>query len=45
VNSRDPKLTALMFNECINGRDIVRLSGLMTEDHCFIDRKNEVDRG
>jgi ketosteroid isomerase-like protein len=45
VNSRDPKLTALLFNECINGRDIEGLSGLMTDDHTFIDRRNEVDRG
>jgi ketosteroid isomerase-like protein len=45
VNSLDPKLTALMFSECINRRDIEGLSGLMTDDHTFIDRTNEVDKG
>jgi len=40
VNSRDPKLTALMFNECINARDLDGLVALMTEDHTFIDREN-----
>ena len=40
MNSRDPKLTALMFNECINARDLDGLVALMTEDHTFIDREN-----
>lgn len=39
MNSRDPKLTALMFNECINSRDLDGLSALMTDDHAFIDRE------
>ena len=38
MNSRDPKLTALMFNECINARDLDGLSALMTDDHTFVDR-------
>ena len=42
MNKRDPKLIALLFNECINNRDIQGLSNLMTEDHKFIDRQNEV---
>ena len=42
---KDPKLTALQFNEYINNQDIQELSSLMTEDHTFIDRKGEVDRG
>ena len=45
MNSVDPKLTALQFNECINRQDIDGLSGLMTEGHTFIDRQDHVDRG
>ncbi|MFX1250262.1 MAG: nuclear transport factor 2 family protein [Promethearchaeota archaeon] len=45
MNSKDPKLTALQFNEYINNQDIKGLSNLMTEDHTFIDRKGEVDKG
>ena len=43
--SDDPKLTALQFNEYINSQDIDGLSSLMTEDHVFIDRQGEIDRG
>ena len=42
MNSRDPKLIALLFNECINTQNIEGLSSLMSEDHTFIDRKNDV---
>jgi len=45
LNSRDPKLTVLMFNECINRADVEGLSVLMTEDHVFIDRENRVVNG
>ncbi len=45
MNTKDPKLTALLFNEHINNQDIEALSGLMTEDHTFIDRENGVYRG
>jgi predicted SnoaL-like aldol condensation-catalyzing enzyme len=45
MNSVDPKLTALQFNEYINRQDIDGLSRLMTEGHTFIDRKGQVDRG
>ncbi|MFX0117467.1 MAG: nuclear transport factor 2 family protein [Candidatus Hodarchaeota archaeon] len=45
MNTKDPKLIALQFNECINNQDIEGLSDLMTEDHTFIDRKGEVDKG
>jgi ketosteroid isomerase-like protein len=45
VDSVDPKLAALQFNEFINRQDIDGLSGLMTEDHTFINRRGEVDRG
>ncbi|HDZ17599.1 hypothetical protein LCGC14_1197670 [marine sediment metagenome] len=39
MNRRDPKLTALQFNEYINNQDINGLTNLMTEDHIFIDRE------
>lgn len=45
MNKRDPKLTALQFNEYINSQDIQGLSNLMTEDHVFIDRKGEIHKG
>jgi predicted SnoaL-like aldol condensation-catalyzing enzyme len=38
MNKKDPKLTALQFNECINKQDINGLSNLMTDGHTFIDR-------
>ncbi len=44
MNKRDPKLTALQFNEYINNQDIEGLIGLMAEDHIFIDRKGYWDR-
>ena len=45
MNTQDPKLTALQFNEYINKHDIKGLSRLMSEDHTFIDRANKVDKG
>jgi ketosteroid isomerase-like protein len=45
MNTRDPKLTALQFNEYINDQDVEGLASLMTEDHTFIDRKGKVDEG
>ena len=36
MNKRDPKLAALLFNECINNRDIDGLVALMTDDHSLI---------
>lgn len=41
MNLRDPKIIAIQFNEYINNQDIKGLSSLMTEDHVFIDRKDE----
>jgi hypothetical protein len=38
MNTKDPKLAAVEFNECINRRDLDGLSRLMTDDHTFIDR-------
>ena len=45
MNTKDPKLTALQFNEYINRQDIKGLNSLMTEDHTFIDRVNETTKG
>ena len=45
MNKRDPKLTALQFNEFINRQDIEGLSSLMTDDHTFVDREGRVDKG
>ena len=45
LNTRDPKLTALMFNECINARDLEGLAALMTEDHAFVDRNDDRHEG
>jgi len=45
MNLKDPKLTALQFNEYINNQDIQGLASLMTEDHTFIDREDEVYSG
>lgn len=45
MNTKDPKLTALQFNEYINNQDIRGLSSLMTEDHTFIDRAGAIDKG
>jgi ketosteroid isomerase-like protein len=36
MNKHDPKLTVLLFNECINNRDIEGLVSLMTDDHTLI---------
>jgi hypothetical protein len=33
MNKRDPKLTTLLFNECIDNHDIEDLAALMTDDH------------
>lgn len=45
MNRQDPKLTALLFNERINGRDIDGLAALITDDHTFIDREDGIYRG
>jgi predicted SnoaL-like aldol condensation-catalyzing enzyme len=42
MNTKEPKLTALQFNKCINNRDLNGLEQLMTEDHAFIDRVGNV---
>ena len=45
MSEKDPKLVALLFNECINNRDLQGLSDLMTENHVFIDSNNDVHKG
>ncbi|MHA2048726.1 MAG: hypothetical protein ACW986_03850 [Promethearchaeota archaeon] len=42
MNKRDPKLTALQFNEYINNQNIKRLSSLMAEDFWVKVKKEEV---
>ncbi len=42
MSTRDPKLVALLFNECINTRDLEGLARLMTDDHAFVDREGKV---
>jgi predicted SnoaL-like aldol condensation-catalyzing enzyme len=44
MNTKDPKLIALQFNECINAQNLNELSLLMTEDHAFIDREGKVNQ-
>lgn len=45
MNRKDPKLTALKFNQFINDQDIIGLSSLMSEDHTFVDRANTRVKG
>lgn len=45
MNKKIPISLTLQFNECINNQDIDGLTSLMTEDHTFIDRANEVTKG
>jgi ketosteroid isomerase-like protein len=42
MKTKDPKLIAVRFNECINRQDLEGLSLLMTDDHAFIDRERNV---
>jgi predicted SnoaL-like aldol condensation-catalyzing enzyme len=44
MNSRDPKLFALLFNECIANRDLEGLAALMSEGHTFIDRTGTISQ-
>jgi hypothetical protein len=38
MNTRDPKLIVLQYNEYINNQDIKGLSNLISKDSIFIDR-------
>jgi hypothetical protein len=44
MNSKDPKLVALQFNECINNQDLNGLTILMADDHAFIDREGKISQ-
>jgi hypothetical protein len=41
MNLKDPKLTALQFNDWINNQDIEGLSHLSSKNHIFINGANE----
>ncbi len=43
MNTRDPKLVALLYNEHINARNLEGVIALMAENHQFIDSKNRVE--
>ena len=43
MNTKDPKFTALQYNEYINNRDLEGITALMSDDHRFIDTKNRVE--
>lgn len=45
MNHRDPKPTALLFNQQISQRSVEGLSELMTEDHVFKDGSGEKVEG
>lgn len=44
MKTKDPKLIALQFNECINNQDLNGLERLMTDDHAFTDRDGTVQQ-
>jgi hypothetical protein len=44
MNTKDPKLIALQFNECISNQDLNGLALLMTDDHAFIDREGTISQ-
>jgi predicted SnoaL-like aldol condensation-catalyzing enzyme len=37
MNTKDPKITALQFNQCITDHDLEALARLMTDDHAFVE--------
>ncbi len=45
MNKKDPKLTALQFNQYINDQNIHALSNLMTENHSCIIKEEEARIG
>ncbi|MFW9829372.1 MAG: YybH family protein [Candidatus Thorarchaeota archaeon] len=42
---KDPKSTALQFNEYINNQDIEGIRNLITEDYTFIDSSGKIEKG
>jgi ketosteroid isomerase-like protein len=45
MSPTDPKLIALQFNEHINAHNVPGLAALMSDDHTFIDRADQVVTG
>ena len=45
MHSADVKLIALLFNESINNHDLIGLAKLMTDNHTFISKLNDVQQG
>lgn len=45
MNKRDPKLTVLQFNECINNQDSDGLANLMTEDITLMEGEETAQKG
>jgi predicted SnoaL-like aldol condensation-catalyzing enzyme len=42
MNEKDPKSIALQFGEYINYHDAASLAALMSDNHSFIDRDNNI---
>jgi hypothetical protein len=45
ARSADPASIAVLFNDCINGRNVEALTHLMTDDHTFIDTEGNAVSG
>jgi hypothetical protein len=45
VETEDPKHAVLLFNDCINRRDLTGLLEVVTDDHTFIDAAGGEVRG
>lgn len=45
MDSQDVVAIAFRFVECINRRDLDGLTGLMTEEHTFVDLEGDVEQG
>ncbi len=43
MNTRDPKIVALLYNEYINARNLEGVIALMAENYQFIDSENRVE--
>ena len=44
MENQDPAFIVNQFNNCINNKDLIGLSDLMTDDHIFIDRDRTVTK-
>ncbi|MFX1388686.1 MAG: nuclear transport factor 2 family protein [Promethearchaeota archaeon] len=45
MNLRDPKITALQFNQYINAQDIQGIISLMAENYTFISISGNIEKG